>query len=178
MTYMKQWFMQLLSTFLMVAGTVAATVPMVLWALDRNGPYERLYGVIIPGNPMECGPDANYYDNVRPGGCVVVEWTIALHGNYKDCSPINALHVSRTIKGADGVTHNLPKTERYFGPGREPFSEKLRRPFVLPDFSVPGPAVYHSEACFVCNPLQKIANWPVCKTTPEVAYEVHNEAVN
>jgi hypothetical protein len=72
-------------------------------------------------------------------------------------------------------TRSLPKTEQYFGPnGREPFSAKLRRPFVLPAFSVPGPATYHSEACFVCNPLQKFANWPVCKTTPDVSYEVAN----
>ncbi len=169
-----QWILQLVSTFLMVSGTVALTVPMVLWSLDRNGPYDRLFGVIVPGHSMECGPDAQYYGEIRPSGCVVVEWTIELHDNYRSCSPINSLHVRRTITGADGITHDLPRTERYFGDGREPFSEKLRRPFVLPAFSVPGPATYHSEACFVCNPLQKFANWPVCKTTPDVPYEVAN----
>jgi hypothetical protein len=168
-----QWIiMQLFGTFVVVAFTVAFSVPLTLWALDRNGPYDRLFGVIVPANPMECGPAANYYDEVRPNGCVVVEWTIELHDNYRNCSPISSLHVSRTIKGADGITHELPRTERYFGAGKEPFSKKLRRPFILPAFSVPGPATYHSEACFICNPLQKAVNWPVCKSTPDVRYEV------
>jgi hypothetical protein len=168
---MLKWIVQVLSTFLLMLGTVMLTVPLTLWTIDRNGPYERLFGVIVPGK-SECGPDANYFDEIKANGCVVVEWTVDLHDNYRSCVPVNSLHVSRTITGSDGITHELEKTERYFGPGRQSFSEKLRRPFILPDISVPGPADYYSKACFICNPLQKILNWPVCIDTPKVRYEV------
>ena len=159
---------------MIVVVIVFLTVPLTLWALDREGPYKRLFGIIDYGRNMECGPDALYYDSIKPGGCVAVVWTLEINSNkIKVCKPTDSMHVSRTITDANGVIHTLPKVERYFGPGKQPFKEEIRRPFIYPkEINVPGLAVYHSAACFFCNPLQEAINWPVCVDTPDAEHEV------
>lgn len=160
---------------MIVVMIVFLTVPLTLWAIDREGPYKRLFGIIDYGKNMECGSDAAYYDRVKPGGCSAVEWTLEINNSkVKVCKPTNSTHVSRTITDlSTGIVYTLPKTERYFGPGKQPFTEKLRRPFIYPkEINFSGPAKYNSVACFFCNPLQEALNWPVCIGTPDAYYEV------
>jgi hypothetical protein len=135
-------------------------VQAVWWVFDTKGPYDRLFGRILPA--QEGG-------RVIPGADVLVEWEIALY--RQDCNPVNSLHVSRTITDVNGV-HELPKTENVYGLGKRQISNPLRRPFVLPDYIAPGPAVYHSEAAFVCNPLWWALNMPNLITTPDVYFTV------
>ena len=145
--------------------------PVAWWAMDRKGPYDRLFGVIVPEDPAKCGEGVtDTRSMVVPGACVAVEWR--LKDIYRqDCTPVSSRHVSRTITDANGV-HELPKTENVYGGNKQKFTNPLRRPFVLPDFSIPGPAIYYSEACFFCNPLQWALNDPVCKNTPDAHYVV------
>ncbi len=139
------------------------------WALDRTPPYVRIFGVIVPEEPRKCpGADSNI-SGVRPNSCVAVEWTIDILRS--DCQPAGSRHVNRTITDINGV-HVLAKTENIYGRGKLALSNPLRRPFILPGFSVPGDAVYSSEACFSCNPLHWIASWPICIGSPDAYYMV------
>lgn len=144
---------------------------VALWAFDRRGPYDRLFGKIEPEAVARCGPGVtDTRPMIVPGACVAIEWTLA-DIYTQECNPVSSRHVSRSITDANGV-HVLPKTENVYGGGKNKFTNPLRRPFVLPEFSVPGPAMYQSEACFICNPLQWALNWPVCIGKPDAYYVV------
>ncbi len=155
-----------------LAGMLVIILPIIYWTIDRRPPYERVFGVIVPEEPAECGLPENSQKGIHAGSCVAIQWTLKRFEGLQNCRTATSQHVSRTITDANGV-HVLPKTENVFGRGKKPFSETLRRPFILPDFSVPGPASYRSSACFICNPLQLVADWPVCSgDSPEVIYHV------
>jgi hypothetical protein len=149
---------------------ISVVIPVTWWAFDRTPPYDRIFGRIIPEEPHKCDGANKDIVGVLPGACVAIEWTIKI--NRTDCQPMSSYHVDRTITDESG-THILPPTENVFGNGKRPFTNPLRRPFVLPEWSLRGkPASYHSEACFSCNPLHWAINWPVCLTKPDAYYEV------
>ncbi len=166
-----RWVREILTLFLIVAATPPTMIWWLNWMQDKDGPYERLFGMIVAADPSECGKASSAVIGILPGSCVAVEWTVSLYSG-KHCTPATDMHVSRIITDANG-DHELPKIARYFGPGKKAFSEKLRRPFILPEFSIPGEAAtYHSDACFYCNSVDWALNRPVCKTTPDVYYRV------
>lgn len=152
-------------------GFLVVAVQVALWAIDRRGPYDRLFGMVVAEDPDKCGPEVtDRRPMVVPGACVAIEWTLT-DIYTQECQPVSSRHVSRVITDDNG-RHELPKTENVYGGNKRQFTNPLRRPFVLPDFSIPGPSTYHSVACFNCNPLQWAINWPVCKGTPDAHYVV------
>lgn len=164
---------------LVLGCSIACAIPaayLTYWWLDDTPPFERIFGQILPEDATKCGFDRReILDEIAPGSCVAVQWEIKIHRT--DCEPINSLHVKRTITDVNGV-HNLPRIENIYGLGKRAISNPLRRPFVLPEFSVPGAAVYYSEACFACNPLQWAGlKQPTCLFEPKIYYEVANPPI-
>jgi hypothetical protein len=49
--------------------------------------------------------------------------------------------------------------------------DEIARKMYLPVALAPGHAVYYSEACYACNPLQKLA-MPVCVSSPDLQFNV------
>lgn len=120
--------------------------PPSYWAFDREPPYVRVAGSILPANPSDCGlPDTAPRGGMLPGACVKVDWTIA---RERECSPHGRFNVTRRIVDRQGV-HPLPSIDSIFGTTFT--GNDLLRHFVLPVMSPIGPALYQSSASFDCN---------------------------
>jgi hypothetical protein len=148
-----------------------AGVPFGYMLADRMPPYIRHSGEILPTDPAECnlppGPDLG---KITAGSCVVVKWNITV---LRDCEIANSEHVGRQITDING-THDLPKSRNvYGGDSGKKIENPLLRPFILPEWSVEGPAEYWSEARFNCNYLQKaFPSQAILINKPMIQYHV------
>lgn len=134
--------------------SVAIFAPILWMLLDRDPPYIRTTGEIIPPNPA-------------PGEFVNVSWRIKVD---RVCAPNVPRNVTRTVIDAKGVIHDYEPVDGIYGTVDEKPPGDLIRGFQLPVSIALGKARYHSAACFSCNPIQYI--WPVCVTTPDIPFEV------
>ncbi len=147
---------------LIKAITTAIVVPVAMWVgwmlADRTKPFTRESGEIIAWDFSQCNLEPNAdLGRVAANACVAVKWNITIdEARLLACDIASTEHVNRIITDRNG-THELPKTKNTFGgaTGR-PFENPLIRPFVLPPWSVEGPAVYWSESRYVCNWLQRL----------------------
>lgn len=128
--------------------------PIVWMLMDRNPPYVRNSGMIMPDHPA-------------PGDFVGVRWNITVS---RVCPPNVPFNVTRTIVDGSGKIHEFTPVTGVYGTEEQPNSPTLSRAFQLPTSITPGPAVYRSTACFACNPIHYL--WPVCVKTPEIAFTI------
>ncbi len=140
---------------LIPALSIAIVGPLTWMIMDREPPYTRLAGEMIPAHP-------------RQGDFVSVRWTIDVH---KLCPPSEPRNVTRRVVDSVGTFTDYAPVEGVFGAsGRGVQQQSITRAFQLPSSIEPGPARYHSTACFACNPVQKL--FPVCVSTPEIQFTI------
>lgn len=133
---------------------VALFAPVFWMLLDRDPPYVRTSGEMIPANP-------------EPGAFVSVKWTIQVE---RVCSPSVPRNVTRTVVDAKGVIHDYEPVDGIYGTKNQETAGGITREFQLPLSIAQGHARYHSSACFACNPIQHF--WPVCIDTPDIPFDI------
>jgi hypothetical protein len=142
-------------------------VPLTWWSWDREPPYIRTSGMIMPAAPEECKlPELFPQGDIYPGSCVEVMWDIT---TKRDCIPNERFNVHRSLITSSGAKIVLPSVEGQYG--RPPYKgPDITRHFVIPAITPPGKTVYYSEATFTCNLLQQI--WPIVINEPNLTFEV------
>lgn len=136
---------------------MAIFAPILWMVLDRDQPYFRISGELIPSNPA-------------PGDFVTVKWRIKVN---KWCRPSAPNNVTRQITTSDGQLLDYQPVQGVYGTDDRAATnerEDLSRTFQIPPSATRGPATYYSRACFSCNPLQDI--WPVCVDTPKIQFTI------
>jgi len=132
---------------------MAFVAPAMWMMLDRTPPYIRVSGSITP-------------TEASPGETVSAHWTIR---PIRICVPHGYKNtVTRSIVDSKGIVHHYdptPITESV-----QQNSPSIETTFQLPASLPPGPARYHSEACYACNPIQEFM--PVCVTEPDITFTI------
>lgn len=150
--------------------SVFIVVPITFMLLDREPPYIREYGEILPFTRWqeECGPQLdNEPSGIVPGSCVGIKWTIRV---IKNCPPSSARSISRSITDSEGVRWPLVAVPGHFGTTPAPLPG-ITRYFRIPSGASRGPAVYQGIAAFACNPLQHYL-WPIIVDKPDVPFTI------
>lgn len=153
-------FIQRNAPYAFIAIIVAA-VP-TWWLNDRDPPYIREGGQIIPAPPDKCGFQADGKPTelkIVPGACLSVQWKIK---SKRNCKPHGRFNVTRSIVDQQGK-HPLPPIDSIYA--LDEANNGVTRYFVLPLNSPVGPAKYVSEAHFDCNQGQQSLPsvfWPIC----------------
>lgn len=139
--------------------SIGIVAPLLWMAMDREVPYVRTNGQIVPNNPKQ-------------GDAVEVVWRVT---PKKTCPVASRESVKRWI--VNDRTGRVVSFEDFAGHIGSDKSElnrtEIRRNFVIPEGIDIGPSTYHSEACFACNPTHKIK--PVCVTTPDIQFEIRSK---
>ena len=129
--------------------------PLMWYTLDRDPPYLIMAGKIEPANP-------------KPGSTIEISWDVrplrASCEGHKLTGSIN-----REIVDSKGVRHSYALVNARYAAGELEINRFVQLPENLPA----GPAIYHSEACYTCNPVQVL--WPVCLRTPDLHFTVGGE---
>lgn len=150
------------------AIAIAFVSPLTWMLMDRDPPYIRLGGRIEVADPEHCGIPSNAVSSttrITPGSCIEVEWKIQAKRNCPGNAPFN---VSRAIIDTQGE-HQLARATSVYT--LEAYPEEIVRYFTIPYTLSPGPARYHSVACYACNPLQHVVN-PICISSPDIFFTV------
>lgn len=142
--------------------SIAAIVAMLfvgpfLFALaDREPPYDRVVGRIMPENPA-------------PGSTIEAEWTIRTN---RSCSPSSNRNVTRRIVDSHNVLWDFETVPSVYGRelSARDSPDRIVRIFALPQGVATGPARYKSSACFACNPVQQL--WPICIDRPDIEFMI------
>lgn len=137
-----------------VSVSVLILAPLLWMLLDRDPPYTRLSGRVLPEDPKQ-------------GDFITVDWKIEVHRN---CPPSRRLNVSRRVIDATGKHHDYEPVEGVFGTVPGPPLPGITRGFQLPPDIAIGSARYQSSACFACNPVQNL--FPVCIDQPEINFTI------
>lgn len=148
--------------------SVAVFAPVLWMAMDREPPFVRASGEITAEEPSKCGLSSDAPRTLSPGGCAQVSWKIL---PLKNCSPVSEFNVTRTLVDSRGDRHSLPSTRSHYkeaSPRGE--TSELTRYFVIPLNMPVGRTTYDSDACFACNPVQKLL--PVCVTRPDIQFDI------
>lgn len=131
--------------------SIGVFAPLFWMVLDRDPPYLIKGGTVEPRDPL-------------PGAAIHVSW---------DVMPIRACasqpthgSVTREIIDSKGVKHAYASVDAIYSSGAPEINRVVQLPQSIPS----GPAVYHSQACYACNPVQQI--WPVCFRTPDLHFNV------
>lgn len=135
----------------MVAGFVSIFIvaPVTWMLLDRTPPYVRTSGMIEPNEAM-------------PGSTITVRWTLR---EIRYCPLDHRRVTTRRVTDRNGIEHRYAPTSIDYDVDKP---MEIVRSVQLPANIVPGPATYHSETCYACNPFQEM--WPVCVTTPDIPF--------
>jgi hypothetical protein len=137
--------------------SVAFIAPVLWGVLDREPPYDRVSGEILPRDPA-------------PGDNIEVHWNVRTR---KTCGPSSTFSVTRQIVDSQKVVWSFDSSPSTFGRERPEHSEhvsQIVRLIMLPQSIAPGAAIYRSRACFSCNPFQYA--WPVCIDMPEIQFTI------
>lgn len=137
-----------ITTLILVVPAICITV---WWLLDRDPPYTRSNGQLIPSPPENCRLPDTTPRGLSQGACVTVNWDIK---PVKNCKPAGPFNVTRSIKDSQGDLRPLPATRSAYSQERH-MDSPLVRSFALPAVLPVGPATYRSKVCFVCNPGQE-----------------------
>ncbi len=145
---------------------------------DRAPPYDRIFGIITPVNPSECGLPSGPIPEVisaSGGDCVRQEWTIDRHKvcNVDPSDPV----VRRWLIDEIGSDYKLPVIKSEQVNGQVP---RMSKTFIQPKVT-PGWVSYRARVCLVCptdaflmegmlNPLQRL--FPVCVDRLSTEYRV------
>lgn len=142
--------------------------PLFWMALDRDPPYIRESGEVVPADPAECGLLGESDSVINPGDCVTVKWRIAARRN---CVPNTPNNVTRRIQDSEKVLHTIAPSKGVIGTTPK-IPSQLNRHFQIPSGAASGRALYKSTACFACNPMQRFF-WPICISMPDVEFDIH-----
>lgn len=92
-----------------VAGAVVATCYYGVALADRSKPYDRIFGIVSPVSPTECGkPEGPIPNRIRADGgdCLRQEWTV---DRRKACDVVPSdPYVYRWLIDRDGERIDLP----------------------------------------------------------------------
>lgn len=146
-----QWWRIMLFAFLVVG-------PVWYALIDRELPYVRLSGVILPVDP-------------EPGARIDVIWYIK---PIRTCAPSTKNNVTRQITDSTGVVWGDFASPSHFGSWvkAEDAPDKLVNTIELPHGIARGPARYSSRACYTCDPFTLQRFLPVCVTAPDIRFNV------
>ena len=131
--------------------------PFVYMLIDREPPYIRKDGRVIPEEPY-------------PGDEIEISWDIQ---TIRVCNPSSPRNVTREIVDKTGAIWSYDYFPSVYG--RESAKgdpNQLNRVFTLHPSTAPGLATYRSSACFACNMLQYA--WPVCVNRPDIKFTVRD----
>lgn len=138
--------------FIVCCIAVLVFTPLMWMVSDRDLPYSIERVTIEPSEPVADGNIAITFHIKRGlGRC-------GAGAVYREF-----LHVkTRRLFVYDPITRAVPPdiTEGQF-----------TRVATLPN-GLHGEAMYRGVACYPCNSLQRLFNWPVCVHTPEVFFNV------
>jgi hypothetical protein len=123
------------------------------WAMDRDPPY-------IPTNGR--------VEFDKSTQSITVTWDVE---TKRYCPPSTKSRVARTIIDMDNKSHPIPITQATYGK-QESNPGQIKNSIDMPPGVPPGPAKYHSEPCYPCNPWQDYWNTPICVSLPEIIFEV------
>lgn len=149
--------------------SVFVVVPVTFMLLDREPPYVREQGEIVPFGrwQAECGSAIDPEPTgITPGACVGVRWSIRV---IRNCPPANARSINRSLTDSEGVRWPLATVPGHYGTTPAPLPA-ITRYFRIPSGAARGPAVYQSSAAFACNPLQHW--WPIIIDKPDVQLDI------
>lgn len=139
-------------TFIVACVAVFCFTPLTWMVTDRDPPYSIERVTIEPSEPVV-------------GGNIAI--TFHIKRGRGTCGSGVIYREFKQIKGGrlfvyDPITRATPPdiTEGHF-----------TRVATLPS-GLNGEALYRGEACYPCNPLQRLFNWPVCVHTPDVLFNV------
>jgi hypothetical protein len=131
---------------IVASATLGLASVVFYMAIDRDPPFERGAGKIMPENPP-------------PGATVEVIW----QGTRKrDCDG----YVYRKIIDSHGVVFTIEGIPVSYAKTMNP--DPLIRYFRLPVGLAPGPAKYIATTHYYCNPLHRW--WPIIVETPHLDF--------
>lgn len=131
------------------AALIVGVVGWLFWQVtDRNPPFKRHHGEIVPANPL-------------PGQEVDVVWDAEF---VRDCSGI----IIRTIMDAKGDIWTPPASVARYADRKIP--RQTLSTFKLSPNIACGPAIYKADARYICNWTQYW--WPIHVDQPVVKFNV------
>lgn len=131
-----------------------AAVQVIIWAAEREPPFHVIKGEVVPPT--------------KPGGTLRIEGDV-----YRDISRECYVTIIHWIEDSAGFRHFLPsiglthesiKRTHAMTPGKTKYVARVQ-----PDVPL-GPAVYHAENKYVCNPWHLVVA-PIVVVT-DLAFEV------
>lgn len=139
--------------FMATCVSVAVVAPIAWMLLDRDPPYTYPHVEITP-------------HDVEQGGMHDITFTTIQ--NRVPCGP--GL-VYREYQEASGKLHTFTPVMRTEIPELDE-NGRFTREGILPEFITEGRTIYRGKACYVCNPVHWLLDWPVCAVTPDVEFNV------
>jgi hypothetical protein len=139
-----------------VAGSLIGAfviVPVTYMAADREPPFYRTEESHIVPNA------------VRLEEPFEAKWVLHVNKSRR-CVPVGLVH--RTIIDSAGGVKELEPVPAIADLNNK--SSQLTRQMIMPMGVTAGPARYHAEACFACNPIQRL--YPICITEPDISFTV------
>ena len=148
-----------------IGAMLAAVIGGMIWfmalALDREPPFVRLYGTLVP-------------DRVNPGDFVAVRYVTTRRRFPSDQCPGT---LQQEI--IDSENNIISKAVRETGPQkweRHPTDPNLEifygHPVQIPNSMVPGPAVFRTATFRFCNWLQYRMRWPISQVGPDLLFMI------
>lgn len=139
--------------FILACATVG---PVTYMAVDREPPFVRVWGEIIPGE-------------VESEQEFEVHWVLRVN-EHRNCKPFGRFSVERAIIDSAGAITPFRPVSSIADPLNT--MTEIRRKVRLPMGLTKGPARYHVSAKFTCNILQEIMRWPVAVEHPDIPFVV------
>jgi len=147
---------------------------------DRSKPYDRIFGLVTPDSPTECGlPPGPTPNVILVGGCNRQEWTVERR-KACDVTPNDPV-VRRWLVDTNGDVVKLPVIMSEQVNGQVP---RMSKTFIQPKVA-PGWVSYRARVCVECrtdaflmngmvNPIHRIA--PICIDGLSTEYRVEATA--
>lgn len=136
-----------------IAAMLFGVIGLIFYmAVDRKPPYAFISGQVIP-------------DVLPSGEQISIHWRVQVH---RFCPG----WVERNVTDENGWTwRNVGTPVRQVTVDAHGFSDIVNT-LELPKRIPRGRASYSAFVCYVCNPLQRWAKWPICVVTPKLPFEV------
>ena len=150
-----------------VTGAILALCvfgPLFYMAMDREPPFTRLTGTLVP-------------DAVDRGGNVAVRF-VTTRRYRSDCPG----QVQQEI--VDSQNTIFSKLVRETGPSRwedDPTNPSREifygRPVGIPEQAAPGRALFRTVTFRYCNVLQRTLHWPIIQIGPDIFFTIKDDPI-
>lgn len=138
--------------FVVAAIAVFIFTPLVWMLFDREPPYTFERVTIEPPEP-HLGSQIYITFHVKPGRASCGAGRV-----YREFINVQ----TKRLFVYDPIVRSAPP---------DISSKEFTRISVLP-LELHGESIYRGTACYPCNPLHRLLQWPVCVHTPEVRFVV------